>query len=373
MVTILVLSISVSCEDLDLEDTTYFETSGESAQFESLENQSAPNTELGVSGYSKLVASVFDGKNYSEDREDFYIDNIGTDGNKEKKWGEPKKSMKFYSGSEKDTVYKKEYIVSFHRWEARSMRDDLDFNSKTYWDEEIPDACWTAYRLVDSEWEEINVCPDEIVLYFNLTIKDTVPPPSPAIQQEACIDTTKTFFWRRSPSDYSVKYRFQLSKNQTFNAASLVVDTQLTALNKNVGGLERNQTYYWRVRASNQYGASAWSVTDTVKTRPASPAISGTTVLNGRPKLYWSSVCGADEYKIQKTPNPNTARLSYYRTTQSTSFVDHGQTGLNHSADPLRPAYQYAVISVSKVTGCSSAISNREFFFDPDGDGPIIW
>lgn len=75
-----------------------------------------------------------------------------------------------------------------------------------------------------------------------------------------------TFTWEENPIADS--YRFQLSNSLTFADANIVADIQnITEPSVTVEGLNPLQFYFWRVRASNEYGTSTWSSVNRFRTQ----------------------------------------------------------------------------------------------------------
>jgi len=85
-------------------------------------------------------------------------------------------------------------------------------------------------------------------------------PPAPTLAQpsNAAVNqpTTSTLSW--DPSTDATTYRLQISRSSGFTTA-VVDDSTITSTSRQVGPLENNTTYYWRVNAKNAGGTSAWS------------------------------------------------------------------------------------------------------------------
>ncbi|MBN1130320.1 MAG: T9SS type A sorting domain-containing protein, partial [Chitinispirillaceae bacterium] len=102
-----------------------------------------------------------------------------------------------------------------------------------------------------------------------------------------------SLLWNQVPR--TVHYHLQLSTTPSFD--HLIIDDSLLGWNsKNVGPLDLNTTYYWRTRARNSGGSSAWSDTrrfTTVSTMPpvvllTSPK-NATTVSADSVELSWTT------------------------------------------------------------------------------------
>ncbi|MBL0175595.1 MAG: hypothetical protein IPP94_10085 [Ignavibacteria bacterium] len=72
-----------------------------------------------------------------------------------------------------------------------------------------------------------------------------------------------------------------------------------------LAGLDAEARYYWRVRAGNAAGVSAWSAVSTFITAPAPPAApalrspSDSARVSSSPVLHWSAAGGATSYRLQ--------------------------------------------------------------------------
>lgn len=74
--------------------------------------------------------------------------------------------------------------------------------------------------------------------------------------------TALTLRWNRNP--LAASYDLQVSTDSTFNpftfpATAVVVDSGLTDTLTSIDSLDFAETYYWRVRAENEFGISQWS------------------------------------------------------------------------------------------------------------------
>jgi GH18 family chitinase len=122
--------------------------------------------------------------------------------------------------------------------------------------------------------------------------------------------TTLTLSWSQSIGTQF--YHLQVSMDSNF---SVMVnnDSLLNNPSKEIQYLQYNTTYYWRVRATNSVGKSAWSsiwsfrtiLQPTIPTVPIllSPQNNSTKQLVS-PVLTWSAVTGATIYRVQVSTNP---------------------------------------------------------------------
>ncbi|MDZ7362976.1 MAG: SBBP repeat-containing protein [candidate division KSB1 bacterium] len=88
------------------------------------------------------------------------------------------------------------------------------------------------------------------------------PPAAPALASpmDKAINQPPTLTLSWSPATRAETYRLQVSTNSDF-ATTVVDDSTLTITSREVGPLANNTAYYWRVRAKNIGGFSAWSKT----------------------------------------------------------------------------------------------------------------
>ena len=90
-------------------------------------------------------------------------------------------------------------------------------------------------------------------------------------------------------------------------------------------GVASGTKYYYRVKAvavvNGKNVASANSSTKSLMTTLAKPSVSITTS-NGKPKLTWKAVTGADKYYVYRSTDGKT--FSYWDSTTKTSYVNSG-------------------------------------------------
>ena len=90
-------------------------------------------------------------------------------------------------------------------------------------------------------------------------------------------------------------------------------------------GAASGTKYYYRVKAvavvNGNNVASAYSGTKSLMTTLATPSVSITTS-NGKPKLTWKAVTGADKYYIYRSTDGK--NFSYYDATTKTSYTNTG-------------------------------------------------
>jgi len=154
-------------------------------------------------------------------------------------------------------------------------------------------------------------------------------PPAPSLlappNHATNVSLTPTMQWGTSSgADF---YRIQISTS--FNFSSTIID--VSGINGNgytvsPGFLSNNMTYYWRVNANNNGGASPWSdIWDfsTIVAPPISPTLisplNNAIGVSTTPLMDWSDVAGAATYHLQISLNTTFTALVLDENTISTS------------------------------------------------------
>ena len=94
-------------------------------------------------------------------------------------------------------------------------------------------------------------------------------------------------------------------------------------------GAKAGTTYYYRVKAVNDAGLSAYSniVSGQVKTvtpKPSAPVVKiGNSAASGKPMLTWNTVSGATSYKVYRATSQN-GTYSLLGTVTATSYTNTG-------------------------------------------------
>jgi hypothetical protein len=120
----------------------------------------------------------------------------------------------------------------------------------------------------------------------------------------------------------ATSYSLQVSADSTFATTFISNQTGLTAGSQSISGLSNNTIYYWRVRAVNSSGASAWSTVFHFTTLLASPVlvspVNAATAQDTLPSVIWKKVTSATSYTVQVSTD---AAFSSY-TFNSSGIVD---------------------------------------------------
>jgi hypothetical protein len=198
------------------------------------------------------------------------------------------------------------------------------------------------------------------------TAAEIIPvPTTPALVAPAAnatnldIDLNPLFSW--TSAAYATSYQLQVATNIGFTA--LVFNTTLPDLSINVTGLVNSTAYYWRVRAINASGNSAWSLVRNFITEapalvaPDAPTLvtptDNSTGLSLTPTLSWNAAARATSYEIQVSGSPTFGTLLF--TQAGLTVLSKALTGLGYST-----AYYWRVRS-SNGAGTSAWSAVNDF------------
>ncbi|MBI5361008.1 MAG: hypothetical protein HZA48_10550 [Planctomycetes bacterium] len=136
--------------------------------------------------------------------------------------------------------------------------------------------------------------------------------------------------WDPSTGSGAITYTINADTDSGFPAP-----VQYTTTNTwyQMGGLQYDTTYYWRVKASNSVGETAWSATENFKTTPndtapAMPLITGpesaSTDITLTPTLYWQPSTGTEPitYTVQLDADSVMSAPTSYTTTNTWYQLD---------------------------------------------------
>jgi len=172
------------------------------------------------------------------------------------------------------------------------------------------------------------------------------------------IKLNTTLSW--NPTNAAEFYKVQLSTTADF--ANPILDNTSDSLTQNLSGLSDGIRYYWRVQASNTFGASPWSevwnfTTEKQIIAPLSPMLTlpqnAAQHVEFSGKMEWSSVIDATAYHAQLSINNNFSTTIY---DQSNLL----QTSLNFDGLDASTKYYWRV-RASNSAGISSWSEVRSF------------
>ncbi len=148
------------------------------------------------------------------------------------------------------------------------------------------------------------------------------------------VSISPTLEWQASSN--ATSYQVQVSASNTFSTT--LIDEQTTGTSRQLSNLSYSTTYYWRVRASNSSGTSAWSSVWSFTTQQAplsvpvllSPAnnASGVSI---SPTLEWQASSNATSYQVQVSAS----------NTFSTTLIDEQTTGTSRQLSNLSYSTTY--------------------------------
>ena len=145
----------------------------------------------------------------------------------------------------------------------------------------------------------------------NLLLQSSLTPPPPPVIPSApvqgspadaatAVSLTASLSWNAAAN--ATSYDVQVSTVLSF-ATTVINRSNLTATSSALSGLTNGAVYYWRVRAKNVAGTSAWSSIRSFITVFNPPALSspsnGATNVSKTPTLTWTAVTGATAYNVQ--------------------------------------------------------------------------
>src|SRR5207244_10170819 len=116
-----------------------------------------------------------------------------------------------------------------------------------------------------------------------------------------------------------------------------ITTTAVDAKSYSVTGLAGGTQYYFRVRASNGAGDTAYTNTANATTLPAAPAnLTATTASSSQINLSWSDVAGESQYIIERSPDGTNSWTQI--GTSGANVTTFNNTGLS-----LGTTYYYRV------------------------------
>ena len=147
----------------------------------------------------------------------------------------------------------------------------------------------------------------------------------------------------------AASYRVYRSESRGTGYSLLGTTTSTSYVNT---GAAAGKTYYYRVKAVNSAGTSAYSNIVSGRAKAAIPAAPRVTIGNssasGKPQLTWAAVDGAAKYEIYRSTQQSTG-YSLLGTTTSTSYVNTGAA--------VGTTYYYKVRALN-VDGAAGAYSS---------------
>ncbi|XWN38427.1 MAG: T9SS type A sorting domain-containing protein [Balneola sp.] len=203
-------------------------------------------------------------------------------------------------------------ILFFEDSLSATMVDDIkfEFASSYYWRvravNSVGESGWTSVRIFSVREQEPEI--PQLLL--------------PA-DDEVDVDTLTTFVWNNAERANS--YTLEISTDSLFGNFFLEENTSDTT--ENVGGMEFQKEYFWRVKSSNSAGESEYSTVRsfTVKAEDASVPELLSPVNNEQnaelsPDFIWSIAQGATKYEFQLSSVLDFSSLNEHQIITDTTF-----------------------------------------------------
>ena len=220
---------------------------------------------------------------------------------------------------------------------------------KYYWRVSAMNASGTAKSLYSAPWDFTTVLDTPGVSVPLLPLMGTQNLPS-----------TPTVIWSKAPLAFS--YTLELSRNSSMVPIELTIPG-ITDTATQVGPLQNNTQYFWRVKGTNTLGtgqpSAIWNFT-TIIAKPAllSPS-NDTTHVPQTLRFSWQSVNGAAWYRLQVSMD---STFHDFTTDDSTVVPSLVVSGLSTSS-----RYFWRVVAYSTPGAVTS--SGHADVHD-NGDGP---
>ena len=149
----------------------------------------------------------------------------------------------------------------------------------------------------------------------------------------------------------AASYRVYRSESRGTGYSLLGTTTSTSYVNT---GAAVGKTYYYRVKAVNSAGTSAYSniVSGTARTpAPAAPVLKGgTSSASGKPQLTWAAVDGAAKYDVYRS-NRADGTFSKVGSTDKTTYVDTG------AVKGVTYFYKIRAVGASGASGFSNTVA----------------
>ena len=200
----------------------------------------------------------------------------------------------------------------------------------------------------------------------NATLHCAAVPAAPVVKLGNSATSGKPVLtWNAVPGATSYKVYRATSKSGTYSLLGTVTTTSYT----NTGAKE-GTTYYYKVKAANGAGESAYSNVVSGKVvvtpKPAAPVVKiGNSASSGKPMLTWNAVSGATSYKVYRATSQN-GTYSLLGTVTATSYTNTGaKAGMT---------YYYKVKAVNSVgeSAYSNIVSGKVKSVTPKPAAPVV-
>ena len=221
------------------------------------------------------------------------------------------------------------------------------------------------YDGTAADWAKLTVASGNDDL-TNATLHCAAVPATPVVKLGNSATSGKPVLtWNAVPGATSYKVYRATSKSGTYSLLGTVTTTSYT----NTGAKE-GTTYYYKVKAANGAGESAYSNVVSGKVvvtpKPAAPVVKiGHSAASGKPVLTWNAVSGATSYKVYRATSQN-GTYSLLGTVTATSYTNTGaKAGMT---------YYYKVKAVNSVgeSAYSNIVSGKVKSVTPKPSAPVV-
>ncbi|MBI3787126.1 MAG: fibronectin type III domain-containing protein, partial [Ignavibacteriales bacterium] len=181
------------------------------------------------------------------------------------------------------------------------------------------------------------------------------------------VPTTLVLTWSKPAG--ATTFRLQVAMDAAFSALAFD-DSTIVDTTKQVGPFGNDSTYFWRVRAKNTGGTSAFSVIRSFKTIAGLPAVptlfapnDGATGVAISPTLQWMRSALATSYRVQVSQNSSFTIMVFEDSTVADTARQVG---------PLATSTTYFWRVSAKNSGGASAFSTSRNFTTIFGEPTLI-
>ena len=201
----------------------------------------------------------------------------------------------------------------------------------------------------------------------NATLHCAAVPAAPVVKLGNSATSGKPVLtWNAVPGATSYKVYRAASKSGTYSLLGTVTATSYTNT-----GAKAGMTYYYKVKAVNSVGESAYSniVSGQVKSvtpKPSAPVVKlGNSAASGKPMLTWNAVESATSYRIYRS----TAKGSGYSLLGTTTATSYTNTGAKAGT-----TYYYRVKACNDagLSPYSNVVSGKVKSVTPKPAAPVV-
>ena len=221
------------------------------------------------------------------------------------------------------------------------------------------------YDGTAADWAKLTVASGNDDL-TNATLHCAAVPAAPVVKLGNSATSGKPVLtWNAVPGATSYKVYRATSKSGTYSLLGTVTTTSYT----NTGAKE-GTTYYYKVKAANGAGESAYSNVVSGKVvvtpKPAAPVVKiGHSATSGKPVLTWNAVSGAASYKVYRATSQS-GTYSLLGTVTATSYTNTGaKAGVTYY-------YKVKAVNSAGESAYSNVVSGKVKSVTPKPSAPVV-